>query len=121
MIFVRPGARELIQHTAKSHKVAVWTAAYGDYLSEIISQLFEGTELEFIWDRTHCSVHESANGTVFQKELKKLHRAGWAEGDFLILDDKPEEFIGKTAGVIVLKPYYGGADDRELYRLMQAA
>jgi len=120
MIFVRPYAKELINSLKSQYKLAVWSAAYGQYLHEIIDFLFGSSkQLEFIWDRTKCELLSNLEHCeYFSKNLSKIKALGWSEEQFVIIDDRPENITNNNYNnVIPVKPYYGAVDDQELNQL----
>lgn len=121
MIYVRPYAKEFINSLKSQYKVAVWSAAYGQYLYEIIDFLFgSSNQLEFIWDRTNCELLSNLEHCdYFSKDLSKIKALGWSEDQFIIIDDKPENITDKNGNrVVAIKPYYGSVGDQELKALI---
>lgn len=117
MIFIRPYAKEFIDRLKSEYKLAVWSAAHGQYLNEIVYKLFGNTkQLEFIWGRTECELLSGLDGCdYFGKNLSKIKALGWSEDQFIIIDDKPENITDKNGkSVVAIKPYYGSVDDQEL-------
>lgn len=121
MIFIRPNAIRVIRALLSNYKVAVWTASYGEYTSDIIKYLFGVKDgLEFIWDRRSCQVCQHPDGyEYFAKNLDLLNQAGWAEGSYCIIDDRPECLIGESSYIIDVKPYFGSSTDNELLQLLE--
>lgn len=121
MIFVRPYAKEFVEELLLKYKVAVWTASYGKYTEEIIKYLFrDKNKLEFVFDRSHCSLTETAKGQdVLIKDLEKIHEIGWTKNSFSIVDDKPECIYGERHQVIEVKPYFGSDNDKELLNILK--
>jgi RNA polymerase II subunit A small phosphatase-like protein len=123
MIFVRPYAKELINLLKSEYQIAVWSAAYGQYLHEIIDFLFGSSkQLEFIWDRTKCELLSNlGHCDYFSKDLSKIKALGWFEDQFVIIDDRPENITNKSSNnVIPVKPYYGSVNDYELKCLIMS-
>jgi len=120
MIFVRPYAKDFIRLALQQHKVAIWTASYGQYTQEILEQLFDDvSDIEFIWDRNDCSLCSYDSGIeYFAKELSKVTNAGWGD-DYAMVDDMPEHIIGNQKHVIGIKPYFGSVSDNELLLLSE--
>jgi RNA polymerase II subunit A small phosphatase-like protein len=118
MIFVRPYAEEFVRQLLLKYKVAVWTASYGKYTSDIVEYFFGGEEnLEFVWDRNSCNL-ECVDKENFKKSIQKVYEAGWNESSFSIVDDRPEHVEGAGDSVIGLKPYFGSASDQELVEVL---
>ncbi len=118
MVHVRPGITEFLNAIYNNNDVAVWTASTGQYLDELVSQLFAGRDLKFIWDRSYCDIETDQSGyDIFVKDTAKLCQAGY--NNLLLIDDRPENISPDSERVLAVKPFYGSRDDCELYALAE--
>ena len=68
MIFIRPYAKALIRLALRQHQVAIWTASYGQYTREILTELFDDlSDIAFIWDRNDCRLCSDESGHDYTK------------------------------------------------------
>lgn len=122
MVYVRPHAIELILRLKNKYKIAIWTASYGKYTQETLTNLFGGDYVfEFIWERKQCTRRSKPDGFEYlEKDLSKIKDLGWATQEFIIIDDFPENLINADSNIIKIKPFYGSEYDTELLPLFNS-
>lgn len=72
-VFIRSGAKELIEYCQQTYNVGIWSSAKSDYVESLAEKLFDREKLLFIWHREHCDQEKSEyfENTVV-KNLNKL-------------------------------------------------
>lgn len=124
----RPGVDAFLQLAAGHYQLAVWSAATGDYVAEIVWALFPPEiPLAFVWGRERTPLRntldketgetEGFSYPVFVKRLKKVKKLGFSLDRTLIVDDKPAGLQENFGNAIIIPEFKGDPDDRELLRL----
>lgn len=108
---VRPGAYELIGYCLEHHQVGVWSMGQPGYVAAVLPHLFPEQTLAFVYDWTHCY----RDGPHI---YKRLSRCPTPFETTQIIDDR-QDLIYEPDHCLPVVPYYGGADDADLYRILQ--
>lgn len=127
-VLKRPGLDAFLQLAAGHYQLAVWSAATGDYVAEIVWALFPPEiPLAFVWGRERTplrNIHDKETGEtqgfpnpVFVKRLKKVKKLGFSLDRTLIVDDKPAGLQENFGNAIIIPEFRGEPDDYELRRL----
>ena len=127
-VLKRPGVDAFLQLAAEHYQLAVWSAATGDYVAEIVWALFPPEiPLAFVWGRERTPLRnildketgetEGFPYPVFVKRLKKVKKLGFSLDRTLIVDDKPAGLQENFGNAIIMPEFKGDPDDRELLRL----
>lgn len=119
MVHLRPGALDLIKACSEKYAIAVWTASYGNYTKDIITNVFgEYPKLEFVYTREMCIEFVESDGyTAFKKDISLLMQIGWNISDILVIDDKPEFILPEGVGRLKVRPFFGSSNDNDLIKL----
>jgi RNA polymerase II subunit A small phosphatase-like protein len=118
-VYKRPYLAEFLQSIKDDFRIAVWSSAGDEYVSQIVSNVFpENYKLEFIWGRSKCTLKKDLvfDNYYFTKPLKKIKRNGFNLEQTLIIDDTPEKSKTNYGNAIYIKEFKGEADE-ELNKL----
>ncbi|MEE2526387.1 HAD family hydrolase [Hyphobacterium sp. HN65] len=130
-VYKRPFLSEFLAGVSEHFKVAVWSSASDEYVSDVVANIFdESHSLQFVWGRSRAvrTVFPDAEGrlntydpdhTEFVKPLKKVGRLGWPLERVLIVDDTPRKAVQNYGNVIYPSEFEGDQDDRELLHLLK--
>ena len=118
-IHKRPYVDEFIVSCAQLFNLAVWTSSTMDYAQGIVSVLFDGIPLTFLWARDRCTRRFNAElqAHYWVKDLKKVKRAGFELERVLVVDDSPEKLERNYGNIVVVSEFIGDPADRELLDL----
>jgi len=68
-VSIRPHLNSFLEYLKENFKIAVWSSATEDFVSEIVKRIFpEDFELEFVWSRDKCTYkpnHEIAESVGY--------------------------------------------------------
>ncbi len=130
-VFKRPYLDNFIAYCYENFDIAVWSAGTNDYVNFIVSQIFPNpSELHFIWSRENCTVK---NNLYFEniylgdlseypqithfKNLSKVKKKGYKLENIFFIDDRAEGHTKNYGNLVLVQPYYGEQDDKELMLL----
>ncbi|WP_212744940.1 NIF family HAD-type phosphatase [Hymenobacter jeollabukensis] len=130
-IYLRPHLAAFLREVNRHFKLAVWSSASDDYVTEITRRIFPpDASLEFVWGRsrcTYCFNHAAFEETGYTdyhshydyvKVLKKLKRHGYRLERVLIVDDTPHKAKRNFGNAIYPTEYTGQLHDNELPQLL---
>lgn len=124
----RPGLETFLWHVAVHFKIAVWSSATEDYVTEIVDAVFpQDIPLAFVWGRKKTTPRYSPGpetgedigyqSPVFMKRLKKIKKLGYSLDRTLIVDDKPAGLRENFGNTIIIPEFNGDQQDSELIHL----
>lgn len=114
MIFIRPGARDILSQLSKIAEIIVFTASHKGYADKVIDLLDpEGTLVSHRLFREHC--FKSKQG-VYVKDLRILGRP---LDQVLIVDNAMYSFALQLTNGVPIIPYSDSPDDGELFSLSE--
>jgi len=127
-VLKRPGLDEFLKLAATHFRLAVWSSATEDYITEIVKAVFDpAMPLALVWGRKRTSLrsllnYESSENEVhpypvFIKRLKKIKKTGFSLERTLMVDDKPTALRENYGNAIIIPEFTGDPEDRELIRL----
>lgn len=115
----RPGVEEFLEFALTHFEhVGVWTASTLSYALPVLGHIVERERLTFVWGRERCTYrfdHETRDVT-YLKDIRKL-RGRFEKKQLLFVDDSPEKLARSFGNLIVVRPFEGDSDDRELQLL----
>jgi TFIIF-interacting CTD phosphatase-like protein len=120
----RPYLDEFLDFGFENFSVAVWTAASGDYATEVINNIGIVGKLKFLYSEKNCTPkYDYGDGwgmghIVYHKNISKLTKRGWNMNNVLMVDDKPE-YIDSYGNVIKIEPFEGDLKDSQLLKLIK--
>jgi RNA polymerase II subunit A small phosphatase-like protein len=130
-IYLRPHLSEFLLGCNQYFKIAIWSSASDDYVTEITERIIPTSiSLEFVWGRSRCTycfnnVAFEAEGYTnhhshydYVKALKKLKRRGYNLEEVLIVDDTPAKCKRNFGNAIYPSEYLGQMHDQELPLLL---
>jgi len=120
-IYIRPYAADLVKFASAKFSVAVWSSASPEYVEFISNALFgDRHALLFRWDVQKCvqKVDSRTNGYVYIKDLRKVMKHGYQVEEIVIVDDSPEKIQRQPRSHLVVKPFYGDKQDKELHSVI---
>lgn len=126
-IYKRPSLDDFLIECSLSYRVAIWSSAEDDYVRGVVSAIISADlQLEFVWGRSDCWIKVvrvkdesgiSFKQNVYIKPLEKIRRKGYRTEQLLIIDDTPQKVIDNKGKYLIINPFEGNPDDRELHRL----
>ena len=101
-VWLRPGARDFLDHILKDHYVAVWSSAKAYNVDQMLDVLFtpnQRRELLFVWAQEECTAHATPVDSkhkgrpVFLKDLRKVweSRPEFDETNTFLIDNSIEK------------------------------
>lgn len=120
----RPFLDQFMEYAFDNFKVAVWTAAGGDYAARVLTESgVDLSKLEFVWSQDKCVMRTMWMDGVYDyygiKRLSKVHRSfGWDLDNILIVDDVRETASQNYGNLIKINPFTNNKNDVELLKLM---
>ena len=115
-VYLRPGLDAFLAYALRAFEVAIWSSASDDYVRAVVDAVFDDTSrLAFVWGRSR-NVARRDSGVVSHhvKDLKKVTRMGYDRNEILVVDDSPKKVERNYGNAILVRPYHGDTDDREL-------
>jgi hypothetical protein len=90
----------LDQLYAKGYKIVIWSAGGGAYVKDIISVIFKGRNVEYLFTNEHLN----------EKGLKDLNIIkafipGFTLENARLVDDNPDHKKGQETSCIIIKPF----------------
>ena len=126
-LYKRPYLDELLVECSKSYRLAIWSSAIDKYVQGIVKEVIPDTiQLEFVWSRSDCWIKvgrgEDQHGLsikkyLYIKSLEKVRRKGYLLDHLLIIDDSSHKVKDNTGKFLIINPFKGDPDDRELESL----
>ena len=119
LVHKRPFVAEFLETCARHYELAVWTSATVDYAQCVADRLFVVRLPVFVWSRDRCTRRRDpeTDTTYWLKNLDKVARAGHDLRRVLMVEDTPRNVERHYGNRIVVRPYRGDPDDRELRHL----
>jgi RNA polymerase II subunit A small phosphatase-like protein len=117
MVTKRPYFDEFFSKVAQWYDIAIWTGATKKYADQIIDQLISAPQkLKFVWDRKHCILKlDYDTGTYYWlKDIRKIENLGYKKERILFIEDDPRSGQRNYGNLILVKPFSGADDDKEL-------
>jgi len=99
--------------------LAVWTSSSRDYAQIVVSEVFEGFELEFAWARDRCTreFDYEYQEQYWIKNLKKVKREGYNLDRVLFVDNTPKKLERNYGNIVIVRDFEGDREDKELANL----
>lgn len=131
-VYQRPHLSTFLQAIKDDFRLAVWSSASDDYVTQVVEQIFpKDIILEFIWARSRCTYRRNFftevygydnsynydNHYEYVKPLKKLKKYGYRLNKMLIVDDTPFKCQNNYGNAIYPRPFIGDTNDKELLLL----
>jgi TFIIF-interacting CTD phosphatase-like protein len=119
-VYTRPDLDKFIGFALEHFKVAVWTSAGSEYANEVLGRIFPAhVHLEFVWASERCTwrYDHELQKRYSVKDLKNVHRLGYALESVLIVDDTPRKVERSYGNHIYVTPFEGDPADTELRKL----
>jgi len=119
LVYKRPFVQEFLAAVAQCYLLAVWTSSTDDYAACIVSELFGGMCLEFVWCRDRCTrrFDVEMQERYWLKNLKKLKRAGYDLERVLFVDNSAQALERNLGNLVLVPDFEGDPADRVLERL----
>lgn len=121
-IYRRPYLTEFLQQAASCYRVAIWSSATIDYVSEIAEAIRpESVSWQFVWGRDRCTqrMHPELFEIDYFKDLKKVKRLGYDLDHVLFVDDTPTKLARNFGNAIYINSFEGNLADDELKCLIR--
>jgi TFIIF-interacting CTD phosphatase-like protein len=119
-VYLRPYLKGFISYCLKNFEVAVWTSSSEDYAAEICMQIFPSlSAISFLWSRNRCTrcVDYEIGELYWVKDLKKVHRKGYALEQIIVVDDTAKKLKRDYGNLICIREFTGDQSDEELLLL----
>lgn len=116
-VYARPGLKEFLDAISHGFRVAVWTSAVRGYAERLVTHYFpEALSLQFLWARDRCTrqVDRKTKETYWLKDLKKIKSFGYSLDEILMIDDRPCKTERYEDNHVLVTPFVGQQEDREL-------
>jgi TFIIF-interacting CTD phosphatase-like protein len=119
-IYFRPYLKRFIDYCAGNFEVAIWTSSTESYAEEVCRQLFPApSPISFLWARKRCTrcFDYEIGEQYWVKDLKKVHRKGYALKQIIVVDDTASKLKRNYGNLICIKEFLGDPNDKELHLL----
>lgn len=132
-VYTRPFLREFLEELREHFRVAIWSSASGDYVTEVVKRIFpEAYPLEFVWARNRCTwkpdyrrageegYFDHFSHYDYVKKIEKIHKRGkFHKKRILIIDDTPAKCRYNYGNAVYPAEFLGDPADRELELLIR--
>ena len=110
-IYKRPYLDIFIKHIFDNYEnIIIWTASTKDYAQEICKKIFEDKHYKLL-TRLDCEL-------ISNKYIKDIEKIGLKQEHTITLDDRLYSFKTNNSNNIIIKPFYGSINDKELLNLI---
>lgn len=126
-VYLRPNLETFLDQVKMNYKLAIWSSASDDYVSEVVKQtILNKYEFEFVWGRSKATYRRNfeqdelriygsdSSHYHYVKSLKKVKKMGYEIERILIVDDSSHKSKLNYGNAIYPKSYEGNTEDNEL-------
>jgi len=112
-VFIRPGAKELIEYCQQNYYVGIWSSAKLDYVERLVEILFDTNKLEFVKHRKDCEIIEDKN---FESPVvKNLNKLSYPIEKILVIDDDATTARFNLKNLIQVSIFRDNLDSNDLF------
>jgi hypothetical protein len=84
----------------KGYKIIVWSAGSGSYVKDIISVIFKGRNIEYLFTFEHLSEKDHKDLSIIPSYVP-----GFTVANARLIDDNPNHTQGQEKSCIMIKPF----------------
>lgn len=116
-VYLRPNLSWFLNNIKTYYKIGIWSVADDDYVEEIVKKIIpKDIDLEFIWSKSWMG-SDSFDGKQYIKKMTELEHLGHRLDELLLIDDNEKNITVNSPYSILIKPFKGDLDDKELQKI----
>ena len=119
-VYKRPYLPWFLAGISKKYKIGIWSSADEFYVESIVQRILPtDVKLEVMWGNSRCTFNPEAgtNNGIYEKRPEQLAVLKYKKESIVLIDDNVHNTILHQGNSILIKPFTGDSEDRELKHL----